>query len=123
MSQHPYPILLGYALLLAVGQALFKVASQQSSTLADGPVNFATSLVRSPFFLMGCLLYAFSTVLWVAILNRLPLSQAYPLVIATSILLTTLLGVFLFKEQLTLDKMLGMVLVTSGVAVLSRSIQ
>jgi multidrug transporter EmrE-like cation transporter len=123
MGQHPYPILLGYALLLTAGQALFKAASQQSNTLTEGPISFATGLLLSPFFLMGCLLYAISTILWVAILNKLPLSQAYPMVIATSILFTTLLGVFLFKEQLTPDKMLGMVLVSAGVAVLSRSVQ
>jgi multidrug transporter EmrE-like cation transporter len=123
MGQHPYPILLGYALLLTAGQALFKAASQQSNTLTEGPIRFATGLLLSPFFLMGCLLYAISTILWVAILNKLPLSQAYPMVIATSILFTTLLGVFLFKEQLTPDKMLGMVLVSAGVAVLSRSVQ
>jgi multidrug transporter EmrE-like cation transporter len=113
-----------YSLLLAAGQGMFKLAAEQGKASATelGALNYAIHLFRSPIFLAACLLYAISTVLWVALLNRYPLSQAYPLVITISILLTTAIGLFLFNEQLSIEKLLGLLLVSAGVLLLSRSL-
>jgi multidrug transporter EmrE-like cation transporter len=113
-----------YSLLLAAGQGMFKLAAEQGEASATelGALNYAIHLFRSPIFLAACLLYAISTVLWVALLNRYPLSQAYPLVITISILLTTAIGLFLFNEQLSIEKLLGLLLVSAGVLLLSRSL-
>lgn len=108
--------------MLAAGQGLFKLAAEQSKSLNQSPIAFAIHLFTTPIFLAACLLYALSTVIWVALLARFPLSQAYPLVIAISIILTTTLGITFFKEQLTLDKVFGLVLMAAGVNILSRSL-
>lgn len=113
--------LLLYAALLTAGQGLFKLAAQQTKTHAAGPVVYAIQLLSSPMFLAACLLYALSTIIWVSLLTRFPLSQAYPLVIAISILLTTILGTTIFKEALTLEKLFGLLLVGAGVKFLTQS--
>ena len=124
MSIHPLLSLLSYSVLLAAGQALFKLASQQKTTATSdlGALQYAVHLFSMPIFLVACLLYALSTILWVALLKRYPLTQAYPLVIAVSILLTTAIGLLAFNEQLSFDKIMGLVLVTAGVILLSRSL-
>lgn len=124
MSIHPLLHLLCYSILLAVGQGMFKLAAKQSTVLPSdfGALGYAFQLFSTPIFLAACLLYALSTVLWVALLNRYPLSQAYPLVIAVSILLTTAIGLFIFHEHLSFDKLLGLFLVSAGVLLLSRSL-
>jgi len=109
-----------YSALLATGQAMFKLAAKPGGSHGDGLLSYAIHLFTTPIFLAACLLYAFSTVLWVGLLTRYPLSQAYPLVIAASILLTTAIGLTLFKEQMTMDKLIGLALVCIGVKILSR---
>lgn len=108
--------------MLTAGQGLFKLAAQQSKGMNQGPVAYAIHLFTTPVFLAACLLYALSTVIWVGLLTRFPLSQAYPLVIAISILLTTILGTTIFREEITVEKIFGLLLIGAGVKVLSRSL-
>ena len=110
-----------YSALLATGQAMFKLAAKPGASNTNDLLGYAIHLFTTPIFLAACLLYACSTVLWVALLTRYPLSQAYPLAIAVSIVLTTALGLTLFKEQITIDKVIGLALVCTGVKILSRS--
>lgn len=121
MTGHPLLNLCLYSALLAAGQAMFKLAAKPDGSNTKGLLGYAMHLFTTPIFLAACLLYAFSTVLWVALLSRHPLSQAYPLVIAISIVLTTALSTTLFKEQITIDIVIGLALVSAGVKVLSRN--
>lgn len=84
-------------------------------------MTFMGGLIQNPVFVTGCIVYAISTFAWVAILTRFQLSYAYPLVIAFSILLTTSMGIFLFREQMTFHKLAGVTMVTAGVIFLARS--
>jgi multidrug transporter EmrE-like cation transporter len=99
---------------------MFKLAAKPGGFHGNGLLSYAIHLFTTPIFLAACLLYALSTVLWVGLLTRHPLSQAYPLVIAVSIVLTTIIGLTLFKEQMTIDKTIGLALVCTGVKILSR---
>jgi multidrug transporter EmrE-like cation transporter len=109
-----------YSALLATGQAMFKLAAKPGASNGNDLLSYAINLFTTPIFLAACLLYALSTVLWVGLLTRYPLSQAYPLVIAVSIVLTTIIGLTLFQEQMTIDKVIGLALVCIGVKILSR---
>ncbi|MFN9659767.1 MAG: DMT family transporter [Cyanobacteriota bacterium] len=122
MFSNPLVGLFFYSVMLTAGQALFKIVAQQSKADDHRPLAFVLDLFTTPTFLIACLLYALSTVIWVALLGRFPLSQAYPLVIAISIILTTTLGITFFKEPLTADKIFGLLLVGGGVKILSRSL-
>jgi hypothetical protein len=113
-------ILAVYAALLCAGQALFKL-SAPADGLREGVVKFLGGLLQNPAFITGCAIYAVSTFTWVAILSRLQLSYAYPFVIAISILMTSAVGIFLFKEQLNFHKLAGITVVMLGVFILSKS--
>ena len=100
---------------------MFKLAAKPGASNSNDLLGYAIHLFTTPIFLAACLLYAVSTVLWVALLTQYPLSQAYPFVIAVSIVLTTALGLTLFKEQFTIDKAIGLALICAGVKILSHN--
>lgn len=122
MFHNPWVGLGLYSILLTVGQAMFKLASLQLHSKFTTPLQLAKQLLGTPIFLAGCLVYALSTIIWVGLLSRLPLSEAYPLVIAISIILTTSLGIAIFKEPLTFDKIIGLLVISAGVKILARSL-
>jgi multidrug transporter EmrE-like cation transporter len=113
-------ILMGYSILLCLGQGLFKL-SAPTEALRSGPIRFIVDLIQNPIFVIACIVYALSTFAWVAILTRFQLSYAYPLVMAFVILLTTSMGILLFREQITFNKLAGIAMVASGVIILSKS--
>ena len=120
MKGHLLLILGGYAAILAAGQMLFKLAGQGIS-LKAGVLHFAIKLMTNPIFILGCILYAFATFLWVALLSQFQISTAYPLVTAFSILITVTSGILLFGERLSLSSLIGILFISIGVAVLSQS--
>lgn len=73
-----------------------------------------------PFVLGGLGLYVGSFVIWLAVLSRLPVSVAYPL-----LSLGYVAGLFgawaLFGEPLSAGKLAGVGLILAGVVVLARS--
>lgn len=123
MVKNPLVNLAIYAVLLTVGQTMFKLAAGGGESSQTDMLRYTLSLARNPIFLAACTLYAGTTVLWVSLLRRYPLSQAYPIVIAFSILLTTLISLVLFKEAMNPSKLLGLSLITAGVWTLSQSMQ
>lgn len=72
------------------------------------------ALAMNPFILGGVGLYGISAVLWVYVLSRLPLSQAYPFV-GLSIVITSLVGGMLLGERLIVTQIIGIFMVSVGV--------
>jgi undecaprenyl phosphate-alpha-L-ara4N flippase subunit ArnE len=103
--------LLGVAVLLAVGQMLFKLASSRLIT-GQGPIALLSSLVNLPL-LGGLLLYGVTTLLWVYLLRELPLSRAYPFM-ALAFALVPILSWFFFREGLDLRYGVGLALMLLG---------
>ena len=69
-------LLIGYPLLLAAGQILFK---RTAARLVGLPMpEQLLALLIQPAFYTACMLYAAATVLWVWLLTLIPLNAAYP---------------------------------------------
>jgi drug/metabolite transporter (DMT)-like permease len=105
-------LLIVYALALAGGQLLFKMAAIRGAT--DGPLSerIAGSLLNG-YFAAAIVLYAVLTVLWVWILSFTPLSRAYPFV-ALAFALTPALGAMIFSEPVSMRLVIGIVLILGG---------
>jgi drug/metabolite transporter (DMT)-like permease len=105
-----------FAIALASGQILFKLAAQS----IKGPLNFdVQSLLQiavNPYLLLGVTIYGFATLWWVLLLRSIDLSRAY-LVIALALVLVPLAGTFLFREPFTARLFIGMVIILVGLAV------
>lgn len=106
-----------YSLGMACGQVLFKLAAVRSSELdiVRGPWGFANL-----YLILGLILYAGLTLVWVWILKSVPLSKAYPFV-ALAFVFTPLLSWAIFGELLNFTYLCGISLIAAGVIVIARA--
>lgn len=105
-------LVLGCALLGAMGQIFFKLSSENFSF---NPLE----LIKNYKFIIGALLYGFSAVLFVWTLKFGDLSILYP-IIATSYIWVAIFSVILLNEPFPPLKWLGIGLIISGIAVIVR---
>jgi drug/metabolite transporter (DMT)-like permease len=96
---------------LAVGQLLFKRTGLaiQDRTMADGLL----AMMRQPAFYAALTLYGLTTLLWIWVLSRVPLSQAYPWVALTTAIVPCI-GWLVFGERIAPTFWLGMALILLG---------
>lgn len=76
--------------------------------------GFSLKLLIHPFVISGMLVYGVSTLLWFYILSKIPFSIAYPLNSIVYVL-SMIVGYFLFKEAISLQKIFGTLLLLAGV--------
>src|SRR3954447_6948924 len=86
-----------FTMMLASGQFLFKRLglAMRGQPLMDG----FWLIARMPSLYLALALYGLSTVLWIWILSRIPLANAYPWV-ALGFVIVPLIGWYCFGEQL-----------------------
>lgn len=108
-------------LVTAVAQLSLKhgvnVAQGRSALLdqlSDGSWHVLWNLATNPFLIAGFSLYAVSAILWIFVLSRLPLSQAYPFV-GLSIVFTSIAGVVFLGEKIHVMQGVGILAVVVGV--------
>jgi multidrug transporter EmrE-like cation transporter len=115
--------------MLSVTLSAFAQVSFKYGMSASGPRSAAagaSSLIvlfntlASPGVLGGLALYGLGTLLWLQVLSRTDLSQAYPFV-GIGFVITALLGAFLFGETMTAMRSTGIVLVIIGIYLIARS--
>jgi multidrug transporter EmrE-like cation transporter len=102
-------------LLGATAQILMKSGTQGQSI--DGLVGLITAIFTNGQLFLGYALYGLSTVVLVVALKYGELSILYP-VIALTYVWVTALSVVIYGEHLNFYKMLGLVTVVAGVAVI-----
>jgi multidrug transporter EmrE-like cation transporter len=109
--------------LSAIAQVLFKLGMSSDpvkQALADGsPLNAVLAVFLNTGVLGGLSLYGLGTVLWLGVLSRTEVSQAYPFV-GLGFVLTALIGYFLFGDALSPLRMGGIALVIVGIFLISR---
>ena len=113
MSFIDYLCLLLTPALLAAGQLLFK-RSADSAACADSAPHFLSSLLVTPYFWAALAIYGATTVLWVFVLSRVPLSSAMPFV-ALSFVIIPIIGVVVLGEKLNFLYWFGVALIVAGV--------
>lgn len=104
--------LCGFVLLLSGGQMLFKQAAL--SLPAVDKFGVAADFVRNPWIWAAGVLYGVAVILWVVILQKLPLSTAYPFV-ALSFVVVPLAAALFFQESYSIRTLLGSLLILSGI--------
>jgi len=108
-----YGLCLAFSAALCVGQVLFKMAALGQDKDAFSFVR----LLQSPWFFAAAGLYALTTVLWIYILTRLPLSLAYPFSLLGAAFVP-LAAWLLFGEPLGVKVWGGLVLILAGLYVM-----
>ena len=112
-----------FALMMSTGQFLFKKTAISIETINSPiPVSFGLidGLFRAlhvPWFYMAIFLYSLATLFWLYILQKVPLSIAYPFTATTMIWVPLIANIF-FGERLTYSYWMGIILIVSGIAII-----
>jgi drug/metabolite transporter (DMT)-like permease len=113
MSASVYALWILAAALSTTGQLSFKAAAGHAHA-GEGLARWRHMLAR-PWIWLGIGCYALQTVAWVAFLSLVPLGRGL-LMSSVDLVLILLAGRLLFDERLTRMRLLGIALVTLGVA-------
>ncbi|WP_293961435.1 EamA family transporter [uncultured Fusobacterium sp.] len=103
-----YFLLILNSFLTSTGQLLLKKSAM--TTHGIGIVEKILNL----YFLSGLAFYGISTLLWIKILEYIDVSIAYP-VMALSYIIVMLGAYFIFGEQISFFKVLGIIFILIGV--------
>ena len=106
-----YLLALCSVILGSSGQVLLKAG------MRDRP-SLLAALVTPPV-MAGFALYGIAAIIWLKVLSMLPLSTAYP-ILSLNFLLIPLASRLFLGEPLTGTKILGLLLVVSGIVVSAR---
>lgn len=130
----PLGLILLFVFFGLIGQYLYKagVSQPEMSNIIDGlnldwkqltqgqlgalgqMVLHSLQLVLNPYCFSGLIAYALSTVCWLAILSKVDLSFAYPM-ISIGYVAVLLMGALVFGEEVTLLRWLGVLLIGIGI--------
>ena len=77
-------------------------------------------ILFQPYVFIGLICFCISSVFWLAVLSRIDLSLAYPMV-SVAYVVTAIFAYFIFKENITLIRWLGILTICLGVFLVSRS--
>jgi drug/metabolite transporter (DMT)-like permease len=107
----------------AVGQLLLKKGMTSLGPLTIRPQELFSLLWRigtNPYVVTGLLIYVTGTLFWLVALSRVDLSYAYPFASLSYLLM---LGVawLVFKEDISLLRLIGTGVICAGVLIIWRS--
>lgn len=106
----------------AIGQMLLKAGANKLVEFNLSISNIFQSiwsLIKNPYVVIGAVFFGLSSLLWIKVLTKSELSQAYPMV-SLSYVIVTIGSTIFFNEALTLNKILGVSAIVLGVFILNR---
>ena len=109
-------------LLLALGQMLWKVGTNQAGAIdfmGGNLIPTTLKTITNLWFIFGCVCLLTSSVVWAVALNSVDLSLAFPFQSLAFVLIFILSAIF-FKEPMTTLKIIGTILICAGVVVVAK---
>tara|TARA_B100000749_G_C18204517_1_gene373394 strand:+ start:92 stop:493 length:402 start_codon:yes stop_codon:yes gene_type:complete len=114
MTMQNYAMALLVALLLAIGQLLFKLVAASSHTAEQSLM----AMMLTWKFVLALFIYGAATLLWVYVLRTAEISRAYPIALAGSALIP-LGAFFLFGERIGFRYIAGFSLLIVGLLIIA----
>ena len=111
MTLFQYGQLIVVVTLMTTGQMLFRKAALASPPLST--LKGLLALGTSPVFFLALVIYGATTLLWVAVLQQVPLSRAYAFT-ALSFVFVPAAAVVVYGEKMTLQLAIGFAMVIAG---------
>jgi drug/metabolite transporter (DMT)-like permease len=116
-----------YILISVIGGAFGQILLKKGMTTM-GPMTISGSQLFSmlwrmgtnPYVIVGLAIYVCGTVFWLAALSRVDLSFAYPFA-SLSYVVMLAASWLLFRENISLVRLMGTAVVALGVIIISRS--
>ena len=105
-----------YVFFSVTGLVLFKYASNHANNSVMVPV---LGIVLSKYSLIGLICYGISFVLYISVISKFDLGYIIPIIGGVNNILIILASVILLNEVLTLNVIIGAVIVTVGIVVMN----
>lgn len=118
-----YFYIFGTIFFTVYGQLILKWRILSIGSLPDtfiDKVLFLGKLLLDPFIFSGFASAFIASFFWMAAMTKFELSYAYPFM-SGAFVLVFILSVIFFQEVVTWQKVLGLVLIISGIIITSRS--
>jgi multidrug transporter EmrE-like cation transporter len=118
----PYLFILTTVLLTVYGQFVVKWQVMSAGAMPEdtsGRLTFLVSVAFNPWVISAYLAAFLASLTWMLAVRQLDLSYAYPFT-SLSFVLVVLLSPVIFRESLTLPKVIGLALIVTGIIVGSR---
>lgn len=116
-----YLIMVISVLLAITGQMLMKKGMMAFGTFPASHLLFKiVPMILNPWVFFGFACFGLSSLFWLVVLSRLPLSLVYPMV-SLGYVLVAILSLIFFKENVSLIRWAGIATIIAGVILISRS--
>jgi drug/metabolite transporter (DMT)-like permease len=112
-----YVLLITSMTLAITGQLSFKHGL--NGLVLSPNVQTVLKAIFTPYVFVGFMCYGISSIIWLFVLERFPLSVAYPALALSYVIIVFASFIFL-KEPLTVNKVIGSWIILTGVFVLFR---
>ncbi len=83
-------------------------------------ISELTKAALNPFIIFGLVLYGLSFIIWLRVLTFNDLSRAYPIFATIVFMLTTLGSIIFLKENVSVFRILGMIIMLFGIYIVAR---
>jgi len=113
-----FGVLLNAMAQLLLKQGMLRIGSFQLDTATL--TSIVPKIMTSPFIWAGLLSYIVSVVAWLIVLSRVDVSYAYPMV-SLGYVFATLVAWAAFGEQVSLTRLVGILIVCIGVYIIART--
>jgi len=80
-----------------------------------------TKAVFSPYIIVGLVLYGLSFLVWLRVLSFNDLSRSYPIFASIVFLFTTIGSIIFLKESVSMVRIVGIIVILSGIYIVARS--
>jgi len=116
-----YIIMVISVLLAVAGQLLMKRGMIAFGTFPVSQLLFKIiPIFMNPWVFLGLACFGLSSIFWLVVLSRLELSLVYPMV-SVGYVLVALVSWLVFKENVSLIRWAGIIVIMLGVFLISRS--
>jgi drug/metabolite transporter (DMT)-like permease len=113
-------IILAANVAAAVGQLLLKTGMGQVGEVDGIYLEKIVQIFTNPVIIAGLVVYVIGTVFWLTALSRKDLSYVYPF-FAVTVALVMLLSYFVLHETISAYRVMGVVVILSGILIISRT--
>ena len=95
-------------------------SAQAQRAVAESHISGLSAIATNPYIILGFALYGLGAVLWLGVLAKIDVGQAYPFV-GLGFLLTMLFGIAFLGESFSIARMAGTALIMAGVVLVAAS--
>ena len=114
------PAALGLLAFCILSETVQQLSFKVGSGRAEGRESFVRGVLGEPLIWLGIAIWVVESIAWVLVLQRAPISMAYPIMTLTYAAVP-LAGVLLLKEKMSRRQMLGAGLIFAGVLLVGAS--